>query len=202
MGSRGTPPCLASMNIFLVCPKTEIVSFWCHTLNCRREEFFVSSFLGADYMGIFKLGWIFNLVQRVEISSRLNRKLLFKMTLQLHVKISIWHTELKFQLGLANPKWDFNPGWKFQISHIIDIFSNPGWKFDTTHARVPCLFFLKNKDGDFTSTFQMDRWQTYLSYRVFTRIQRFHGIQKFRLKRWQSQIIWKYEKKSIQIYLI
>ena len=49
-----------------------------------------------------------------------------KMTLQLHVRSSARYTKLKFQLGLANPRWNFNPGWKFQIFHIIDIFSNPG----------------------------------------------------------------------------
>ena len=94
-------------------------------------------------MEIFKPGWNFNSLNRVEISSWLNSKLFFKMTLQLHEKISTRSTELKFQLYLAKPRWNFNPGWKFQIFHIIDIFSNPGWKFDTTHAWTPCLFFLK-----------------------------------------------------------
>ena len=55
----------------------------------------------------------------IEISTRyaelkshpgLKRKLLFKMTLQLHVKISARCTELKFQLGLANRKRNFNTG--------------------------------------------------------------------------------------------
>ena len=55
--------------------------------------------LGADHKHIFNPGWNFNLAYRVEISSRLNSKLLFKMALQLHVKISTRHTELKFQLG-------------------------------------------------------------------------------------------------------
>ena len=41
---------------------------------------------------------------QVEIAPRLNSKLLFKMTLQLHVKISTRYTELKFQLGLAKPR--------------------------------------------------------------------------------------------------
>ena len=98
---------------------------------------------GADYMGIFNPGWNFNSLNQIEISSRLNNKLLFKMTLQLHVKISTQYTELKFQLGLAKPRWNFNPGWKFQIFHIIDIFFNPEWKFDTTRARIPCLRFKK-----------------------------------------------------------
>ena len=52
----------------------------------------------------------FNSLNRVEISSRLNSKLLFKMTLQLHVKISTQHTELKFQLGLAKARRNFNQG--------------------------------------------------------------------------------------------
>ena len=59
------------------------------------------------------------------------------MTLQLHVKISTRYTELKFQLGLANPKW------KFQIFPVIEIFSNPGWTFDTTHTWIPGLFLKK-----------------------------------------------------------
>ena len=42
------------------------------------------------------------------------------MTLQLHVKISTRYTELKFQLGLAKPRSNFNPGWKFQIFHICN----------------------------------------------------------------------------------
>ena len=96
-------------------------------------------YLGANYMEIFNPGWNFNSVYRVEISSRLSSKLLFKMTLRLCVKFSARYTELKFQLGLANPRWNSNPGWKFQIFHIIDFFSNPGWKFGTTHARIPCL---------------------------------------------------------------
>ena len=72
---------------------------------------------GADYMVISNPDWNFNSVFRIEISSRLNSKLLCKMTLQLHVK-----TELKFQLGSANPRWNFNPGWKVLLFHIIDIF--------------------------------------------------------------------------------
>ena len=91
--------------------------------------------------GDFQPGLKFQLVKRVEMSSRLNSKLLFKMTLQLHVKISTRYIELKFQLGLAKPRWKFNTEWKFQIFHIIDIFSDPGWKFDTTHVQIPCLFF-------------------------------------------------------------
>ena len=94
-------------------------------------------------MEIFNPGWNFNSLNQVEISSRLNSKLLFKMTLQLHVKILTQYTELKCQLGLAKPGWNFNPGWKFQIFHIIDIFSSPGWKIDIKHARIPCLSFKK-----------------------------------------------------------
>ena len=97
---------------------------------------------GPDYMKIFNLGWKFRLVFRV------NSKLLFKcfkMTLQLHVKVSTWYAELKFQLRLAKSRWNFNPGWKFQISHIIYIFSNPQWKYDTTRAQIPCLFLKKVK---------------------------------------------------------
>ena len=99
--------------------------------------------LGTNYMAIFNPGWNFNSLSWVEISSRLNSKLLFKITLQLHVKISTRYTKLKFQLGLANPKGNFNLGWKFQIFHKIDIFSNPGWKFYAMHRRIPCLFLKK-----------------------------------------------------------
>ena len=94
-------------------------------------------------MEMFNPGWNFNLLNRVEISSQLNSKLLFKMILQLNVKISTQYTEFKFQRGLAKPKWNFNKGWKFQIFHIFEIFSSPGWKSDTTHARIPCLFLKK-----------------------------------------------------------
>ena len=125
-------------------------------------------YFGIEYMEIFNPGWNLNSLNRVEILSRLNSKLLFKLALQLHVKISIQCTELKFELGFANPRWIFNLGRKFQISHIIEIFSNPGWKFATTHAWIPCLFL--KKVGDFTRTFQMDRWQTYQSYKIFARI--------------------------------
>ena len=99
--------------------------------------------LGADYMEISNPGWNFDSLNRVEISSQLNSKLLFQMTLQLHVKISTRYTELKFQLGLAKPRWNFNPRWKFQIFHIIIIFFNPGLKFDTTHTWIPCLYLKK-----------------------------------------------------------
>ena len=133
------------------------------------EAVFLSNrkvFSGADFMEIFNPDWNFSSVYQVEISSQLKRKLFFKMTLQLHVKISTQDTELKFQLGLANPRWNFNPGCKSQIFHIIDSFSNPGLKFDTTHARMPCLL-KKNKDGNFTSTIEMNRQQTYQSFKGF-----------------------------------
>ena len=96
-------------------------------------------YLGGNYMETFNPGWNFNLLNRAEISSRLDSKHLLKVTLQLHVKVSALYIELKFELGLANPRLNFNPGWKFQISHTIDIFSNLGWKFDTTHTWIPFL---------------------------------------------------------------
>ena len=37
-------------------------------------------------MEVFNPGWTFSLAYEVEISARLDHKLLFKMTLQLHVK--------------------------------------------------------------------------------------------------------------------
>ena len=55
-------------------------------------------------MEIFNPGWTFSLAYQVEISARLNSKLLFKMTLQLHVKNLAWCTELKFQFGVPNWK--------------------------------------------------------------------------------------------------
>ena len=96
-------------------------------------------------MEILKPGWNFNSVCRVKVSSRRNSKLVCKMALPLHVKSSTRYTELKFQLALTNPRWNFNLGWKVQIFHIIDIFSNPGWKFGTTHTWIPCLFSKKQR---------------------------------------------------------
>ena len=46
------------------------------------------------------------------------------MALQLHVKISVRYTKLKFQLGLVNSLCNLNKGLKFQIFHLIDLFSN------------------------------------------------------------------------------
>ena len=42
----------------------------------------------------------------------------------LHVKVSTRYAELKFQIDLANQRLNFNPGHKYQIFHITDIFSN------------------------------------------------------------------------------
>ena len=123
-------------------------------------------------MEIFNPGWNFNSLNQVEISSRLNSKLLFKMTLQLHVKISTGYTELKFQLSLANPRWNFKPGWKFQNFHLIDFFPTRDENL-ILHTREFLVYFLRNKDGNFTSTFQMDWWQTYWSYKMFTRMRQF-----------------------------
>ena len=57
--------------------------------------------------GDFHIGLKYQLVEPsliFEISSQLNSKLLFEMTLQLHVKISTRYTELKFQLSLSKPR--------------------------------------------------------------------------------------------------
>ena len=108
-----------------------------------------------------------------------------------HSKKTLAHTELKFRLGSANPRWIFNLGWKFRIFHIIDIFSNPDWKFYITHARTPCLFLQKHKN--FTRTFEMRRWQTYRPYKMFTRIWKSHGFKKLQLKLWESQIVYIYK---------
>ena len=111
------------------------------------------------YMEIFNPGWNFNSVYQVEISSRLNRKLLFKMTLQLHVKISI---------RFANSRWNFNPRWKSQIFQIIDIFSNLKWKF--------FVYFQKIKMATSWSRFI---WTDDKSYKMTIPWK----IQKLRLKR-------------------
>ena len=55
-------------------------------------------------METFNPGWTFILAYQVEILARLNSKLLFKMTFQLHVKILARCTELKFQFGVTNWK--------------------------------------------------------------------------------------------------
>ena len=90
-------------------------------------------------MEVSNLVWNFNLVY----SSLLNSKLFFKMIMHFHVKNSTRYIEFKFQLGLSNPRWNFNPGWKFWIFHIINTFWNPVWKFDTTHAQIPYLSCFK-----------------------------------------------------------
>ena len=55
---------------------------------------------------------------------------------------------------------------------------------------------MKNKDGNFTSKFQMDPWQTDQSHKMFRRIQKFQRIQKLQLTPWQSQIKWKCQERS------
>ena len=96
-------------------------------------------------MEMFNPGQNFNTLNRVEISSTLNSKLPFKKAIQLHAGISTRYTEFKFQLGLGNPRWNCNQGWKFKNFHIIDILSNPEWKFYTTHAWIFCLYLKKIK---------------------------------------------------------
>ena len=135
------------------------------------KTFSVLLLLTGRLYKIFNPDWNFNSLNRVEISSRLNSKHLFKMTLQLHVKISTLYAELKFQLGLAKSRW------KFQIFRIIDIFSNQNSLF----------IFKKMKIATSQARF---KWTN----KMFTRIQKFHGIQILRLRHWQSQIIWKCEK--------
>ena len=93
--------------------------------------------LRADHMEIFNPVWNFSSVYQADISSWLNSKLLLEMALQLSVKISARYTEFKSQLGLANPRWNFNPGWKHHIFHI-PIF--PTWDKNSWFT------FRKNKD--------------------------------------------------------
>ena len=86
-------------------------------------------------MEIFNPGWNFNSLNRVEISSQLNSKLPFKMTLQLHVKISTGYTELKFQAGMQSPNFPYN--WHF---------FQPGMKiWYYAHVNSLLVFFLKIK---------------------------------------------------------
>ena len=61
-------------------------------------------------MEIFNPDRNLNSLNRVEISSRLNSKLLFKMTLQLHVKISTRFSqpEMKFQTWMKIPNFPYN----------------------------------------------------------------------------------------------
>ena len=54
---------------------------------------------------------------------------------------------MKFQPRIKSSNFPYN-------RHLF----NPGWKFSTTHVRI-LVYFQKNKDGNFTSMFQMDWWQ-------------------------------------------
>ena len=73
-------------------------------------------------MEIFNLGWTFSLVYQAEISARLNNKLLFKMTLQLHVKNLAPCTELNFHFDV--PNWKKNAVlWKVSKPLVIRKFN-------------------------------------------------------------------------------
>ena len=96
-----------------------VTSQWKSLEDTVNLILYFRSILAADYMDIFNPGWNFNSLNRVEISPRLNIKLLLKMTLQLHVKISTRYTELKFQLGI--PSWNFNPGWKSPYNQLLSL---------------------------------------------------------------------------------
>ena len=94
-------------------------------------------------MEIFNPGWNFNSLNRVEISSMLNSKLLFKMTLQLHVKISTRYIELKFQLNLKfQTKMKFQPGMKISYFPYNQHFFQPGMKI-WYYANVNSLVIFK-----------------------------------------------------------
>ena len=101
------------------------------------------------------------------------------MILQLYVKISDRYSELKFELRLAKPRWNFIPGWKFQIFHIIDIFSNPGTNI-WYYAHANSLFiFLKIKMTTLEARFEW-RFTSLQSRKMFKRIQsfiEFHGMR-------------------------
>ena len=95
----------------------------------------------ADYMEIFNPDWNFNSVYRPEISSRLNSKFLFKMTLQLHVKLSTRYTWLKFQLGSAK-QMKFQRGMKILNFPYNRHSFQPGLKI-WYYARKNALFIFK-----------------------------------------------------------
>ena len=61
----------------------------------------------------------------------------------------------KFQLGLANPRWNFNSELKFQNFHIIDFFPTRDENL-ILRTREFLIYFFQNEYGDFTSAFQMD----------------------------------------------
>ena len=120
------------------------------------------------------------------------------MNSYLHVKISTWYTELKIQTSLTKPRWNLNPdkNFKFFIQSTFFPISNENLIPSTREFLV--YFFKKIWR---LHQHVLVRWQTYQSHKMFTRIQKFHGILKLRLKRWQSQIIWKYEKRSSKKYM-
>ena len=74
-------------------------------------------------------------------------------------------------------------------------FFQPGMK-TWYYASANSLFIFLKKDGDFSSTFEMEWWQIYQSHKIFTRIWKFHGILILQLKCWQRQTIWKCDKRS------
>ena len=109
--------------------------------ECETPRGFRIVILGADYMEIFNRGGNFNSLNRVEILSRLNSKFLFKMTLQLHVKLSTRYTWLKFQLGSAK-QMKFQRGMKILNFPYNRHSFQPGLKI-WYYARKNALFIFK-----------------------------------------------------------
>ena len=122
--------------------------------------------LWADYLEIFNPGFNFNLLNRVEIWSRLKTTDIailckyFNSEYQVEISTRFSQTEMKFQLEIKIPDFPHN-------QH----FFQPGMRIWFCAIWVPYL--LKNKDGDFSRTFQMDRYQTCQSCKMFTRIGKF-----------------------------
>ena len=88
-----------------------------HSFTSVRQRFDV---LGADYMGIFSLGWTFSPVDRAGSSSQASYKILVKRSLRLH--------ENNFSPVWATRGEIFSPVDRAEISHVIDKKFQPGLK--------------------------------------------------------------------------
>ena len=73
----------------------------------------------------------------------------------------------------------FQPGMKISNFLYNRHFFQPGMKIWYCATSNSFLILLKNKDGNFTSMFQMDQLQTYQSYKMFTRFKSFMEFRNF-----------------------